>query len=84
MSSTRVGQTRDYSFADRALALREDVGLTQRDLAALLGASRRALQRWEAGLAYPGAEHLTQLIAFYVARGAFSAGREEEEAAALW
>jgi transcriptional regulator with XRE-family HTH domain len=83
MPFTRFDETRDYGFADRALALRERAGLTQRTLAALLGVSGRAIQAWEAGLAYPGAAHLTQLIAFYVERAAFPVGREEE-ATALW
>ena len=84
MPSSHLDETHDYGFADKALALREHAGLTQRALAALLGVSGRAIQAWEAGLSYPGAEHLTQLIALYVERGVFPAGREEDEAAALW
>jgi transcriptional regulator with XRE-family HTH domain len=84
MPSPRSRATRDYGFANRALALRERAGLTQRDLAELLGASRRAIQAWEAGLSYPEEESLTQLIALFLDRGVFPAGREEEEAAALW
>ena len=84
MSSTRFDETRDYGFADKALALREHAGMTQRELAALLGVSGRAIQAWEGGLSYPGVEHLSQLIALYVERGTFPAGREEAEATALW
>ena len=84
MSSTRFDEARDYGFADKALALRERAGLTQRELAALLGVSGRAIQTWEAGLSYPGGERLTWLITLYVERGAFPAGQEEDEAAALW
>jgi len=84
MPSTRFDEARDYGFADKALALRERAGLTQRELAALLGVSGRAIQTWEAGLSYPGAERLTWLIALYVERGAFPVGREEDEAVALW
>ena len=84
MPSTRSDEVRDYGFADRALALRERAGLTQPELATSLGVSKRAIQTWEAGEAYPGAERLRQLIAFYLARGVLAAGREEEEAAALW
>jgi DNA-binding transcriptional regulator YiaG len=53
MPSTRFDEARDYTFADQALALRERARLTQRDLAALLGMSERAIQAWEAGLSYP-------------------------------
>ena len=44
MPFTRFDETRDYGFADRALALRKRAGLTQRTLAALLGVSGRAIQ----------------------------------------
>jgi WD40 repeat protein/transcriptional regulator with XRE-family HTH domain len=84
MASTHPDQDRDYAFADRALALRERAGLTQQQLAALLGASRRSIQDWEAGLRYPGAERLKELLAFYLGRGMLLAGQEEREAAELW
>jgi transcriptional regulator with XRE-family HTH domain len=84
VSSTSHDYARDYGFADRALALRERAGLTQSDLAALLGVSNRAIQTWEAGDSYPGADRLRQLIALYLERGVFEPGREEEEAAILW
>src|SRR5437870_1201805 len=84
MSFTRFEEARDYAFADQALALRERAGLTQRELAALLGVNERAIGRWEAGESYPGTHHLQQLIALTLERGAFGVGREAEEAAALW
>ena len=84
MSSTQFQEARDFAFADQALALRERAGLTQRELAALLGVSERAIGRWEAGESYPGTHHLQQLIARHLERGAFGVGREDEEAAALW
>src|SRR5947208_3856952 len=84
MPSTRFEEARDYTFADQALALRKRARLTQRELAALLGVSARAIQAWEAGLSYPTVERLKDLIALYVERGAFPAGREAQEAAALW
>ncbi len=84
MPSSHFDEARDYAFADQALALRQRAGLTQRDLAALLEVSDKSVQAWEAGVSYPGAERLKQLITFYLERGAFVAGRAEEEAAALW
>ena len=84
MPSSRHDEARDYAFADLALALRQRAGLTQRALAPLLEVSDKSVQAWEAGLSYPGAEHLRRLITVYIERGAFMAGREEEEAAALW
>src|SRR5260370_25594746 len=84
MPSVDHDEVRDYGFADKALALRKRAGLTQRELADLLGVSVRAIGAWEAGLAYPGTERLKQLIVLYLERGGFAAGREEEQAAALW
>src|SRR5262245_38071300 len=72
------------TFRDLALRLRGRAGLTQRELAAGAGVSERAIQTWEAGLSYPSAQSLQRLIALYLARGAFGAGRERAEAAALW
>ncbi len=84
MPSSNFDDGRDYGFADQAVALRKRAGLTQRELGALLGVSEKAIGAWEAGLTYPGAERLQPLIALYLARAAFGAGREQEEAAALW
>ena len=53
-------------------------------LAALLGVSRRAVGKWEAGGAYPKAEHLKALLPWRRQAAAFDAGREEEEIRALW
>jgi transcriptional regulator with XRE-family HTH domain len=72
------------NFRDQILLLRGRAGLTQRELAALLGISRPALQKWEAGEGYPTPTRLRALIALYLERGVFMAGREEQEAMALW
>ncbi len=68
----------------KRLALRERAGVTQKELAALLSVSDRSIQAWEAGLSYPGAERLKQLIGFYLERGVLAAHHEEEDAEALW
>src|SRR5262245_28955825 len=59
-------------------------GLTQRQLADRLGMNPRAVQDWESGANYPGAERLLRLIAVLFESGGLSAGREAEEARALW
>src|SRR5689334_16391764 len=82
MTSSRSAKTRDYAFADQALALRARAGLTQRELAALLEVSWQSIHAWEAGLSYPGAEHLKALITLYLDRGVLPAGWDE--AAGLW
>src|SRR5436309_1929534 len=66
------------------LLLRGRAGLSQRALAAQLGISEHAIAHWEAGRGYPSAARLQALIALYVERHVFLAGREAEEARALW
>src|SRR5436305_263254 len=66
------------------LTLRTNIGLTQAGLGDVLGVSRRAVAQWEAGLSYPKAERLKQLITLGVRASAFPAGREEEEIRAFW
>jgi transcriptional regulator with XRE-family HTH domain len=75
---------RDYAFAQLVLTLRTAIGLTQTGLAERLGASRRAVAEWEAGLSYPKTERLKQLIALGMRQQGFPAGREEQEIRALW
>src|SRR2546425_5244363 len=75
---------RDYAFGQIMLTLRTTIGLTQAGLGDLLGVSRRAVARWEAGSSYPTVERLKQLITLGVQQQAFPAGREEEEVRALW
>jgi transcriptional regulator with XRE-family HTH domain len=75
---------RDYAFGQAMLTLRTAIGLTQAGLAELLGVSRKAISRWEAGDTYPKAEHLKALLAFAIRQQAFAARREEEEIRAFW
>jgi DNA-binding transcriptional regulator YiaG len=56
-------------FRSLVLRYRGRTGLTQRDLAARMGSSRRTVQDWESGVNYPTADRLQALI-FGVARGA--------------
>src|SRR5260370_5715503 len=83
MPSNRFDEVRDYDFADRALALRQRAGLTQGELAALMGVGVRSIQAWEAAVSYPGADHLQQLVAVHLEHGGFAVGREMDEASAL-
>ncbi len=75
---------RDYAFGQMILTLRTNIGLTQAGLADRLGVSRRAIAEWEAGSAYPKAEHLKAFLALCVQQQAFPAGREVQEIRALW
>ena len=74
----------DYAFGQQMLTLRTRIGLTQAGLAERLGVSRRAVAEWEAGSAYPKADHLKAFLALCVRQQVFAAGREAEEIRALW
>ena len=75
---------RDYAFGQAMLNLRTAIGLTQAGLAELLGVTRKAVGRWEAGETYPIASHLKALLAVAFGQHAFAAGHEEEEIRAFW
>jgi WD40 repeat protein/transcriptional regulator with XRE-family HTH domain len=75
---------RDYIFGQKMLALRTSIGVTQEGLAALLGVTRKAIGRWEAGETYPNASHLQEILAFALSQRAFPVGEEEEAIRAFW
>src|SRR6266487_2596230 len=75
---------RDYAFGQVILTLRTRLGLTQIELADILGVKRRAVIDWEGGLTYPKADHLKQFVVLAIERQAWPFGREAEEARALW
>src|SRR6478672_6090936 len=75
---------RDYAFGHVILTLRTRLGLTQSEVADMLGVSRRAVSDWEGGLTYPKADHLQQLVVLAIERQAFPARREAEEVRAFW
>jgi WD40 repeat protein/transcriptional regulator with XRE-family HTH domain len=72
------------SFRGLLLRLRGRIHLTQRELAAQIGVHVHSIQGWEAGSNYPGVTSLRALIAAAARAGAFTAGQEADEAAALW
>src|SRR3712207_36480 len=76
--------TTGESFRGLVLRLRGRTGLTQRELATRVGVNVNSIQGWEAGNSYPGVASLKALIAAGLQAGGFTAGREAEEAAALW
>ncbi|HEX6655598.1 MAG TPA: helix-turn-helix transcriptional regulator, partial [Candidatus Limnocylindria bacterium] len=76
--------TTDESFRGLVLRLRGRIGLTQRELAARVGVNVRSIKAWEAGDNHPGVASLQALIVAGLRAGGFAAGRETEEATALW
>src|SRR5258708_31292035 len=75
---------RDYAFGRVMLTLRTKLGLTQTELADMLGVTRPALIDWEGGLTYPKADHLKQFVVLATQRQAWPFGSEAEEVRALW
>jgi transcriptional regulator with XRE-family HTH domain len=72
------------SFRGLLLRLLGRTGLSQHDLAAGAGVSRRSVQDWEAGVTLTTAERLQALIRALLDAGGMSAGREAAEAHELW
>jgi transcriptional regulator with XRE-family HTH domain len=72
------------SFRKLLLRHRGRTGLTQLEVAGRVGAGRRTLQDWEAGINHPSAELLKALIHVLLEAGGLTAGRESAEAQQLW
>ncbi len=84
MAGHRQYRVTDYRFGQMILALREKIGLTQNQVADSLAVSRRTIQHWEAGTAFPDIHHLKNLIAHYLSLRGFVPGTEWDEARAIW
>lgn len=64
-------------FRDRLFDLRRQAGLSQEELANLLGLTRQAVQKWEAGTSRPDMDNLTALADyFHVSLDYLVTGRE--------
>lgn len=64
-------------FRDRLFDLRRQAGLSQEELANLLGVTRQAVQKWEAGMSRPDMDNLIALANyFHVSLDYLVAGRE--------
>ena len=53
------------SFQERLFNLRRQAGLSQEDLANLLGVTRQAVQKWEAGTSRPDMDNLMSLAEYF-------------------
>jgi WD40 repeat protein/transcriptional regulator with XRE-family HTH domain len=84
MGRHRQYKERKYVVGQLLLTLRARAQLTQAELATLAGVSRRSIQNWENGEAYPKEEGLQQLIAVFLTQSVFTVGHERAEAEALW
>ena len=52
-------------FRERLFNLRRQAGLSQEELANLLGLTRQAVQKWEAGTSRPDMDNLTALAGYF-------------------
>src|SRR5579859_7229716 len=84
MTAGPAADASDESFQSHVLRGRGRTGLTQRELAVLLGVHVRSVQAWEAGVSYPTADSLKALLVGYLKAGGFEAGREAAQAELLW
>ena len=84
MVNSQAADREAEPFRSLVLRYRGRTVLTQRELAARMGASRRALQEWEAGVNYPTADRLKALIQVLLEEGGLSVGHAREEAEELW
>ena len=84
MNGHRQYKITDYRFGQMVVGLREKVGLTQKEVGDSLNVSRRTIQHWEAGTAFPDTNHIKALIAFFLPFGTFTKGSESVEARSLW
>ena len=52
-------------FHNRLYDLRKRSGLSQEELANLVGVTRQAVQKWEAGTSRPDTDNLTALVRYF-------------------
>ena len=62
MKSSYQYRKRDYGFGNLCLTLRTAIGVTQGELAHLLGVTERTIQTWEGGSSYPKIDRNTVQI----------------------
>lgn len=79
----------DENYAQQSLSgklamLRHRVKMSQGSVAELLDVSLTTVNNWETGTTSPNAKNLQKVIALYLEKGGFTAGKEREEARQLW
>lgn len=73
----------NMEFSERLFELRRRAGLSQEELANLLGVTRQAVQKWEAGASRPDMDNLTALADYFqVSLDYLVAGKEPPQPAA--
>ena len=66
-----------FSLAEKIKLLREKAGLTQSELARVLGLSRSAVNAWEMGLSVPSTQYVVELAKNFKVSADFLLGLEE-------
>lgn len=84
MQTTPNYKLLDYEFGILIQALRKKAGLTQTELAKLVGVSKRAVLNWEAGDSYPQTNRVRRLVEIFLDKGCFTSQEEHTEAEFFW
>src|SRR5216683_7035443 len=84
MARSHAADREAEPFRSLVLRCRGKTSLTQRELAARVGASRRTIQDWELGVNYPTADRLQALILALLEAGGLTVEHKREEAEELW
>lgn len=66
-----------FTLADRIKSLRESAGLTQSELARILGLSRSGVNAWEMGLSIPSTQYVVELAKSFHVSTDYLLGMEE-------
>ena len=76
--------TGEQAFGHSCATLRQQMKLTQGELARLLAVSEQDVERWEQGVHFPTPEQLKRFTGFALQRHAFPLDHEREAAEQLW
>lgn len=66
-----------FTLADRIKLLRESAGVTQAELARILGLSRSGVNAWEMGLSIPSTQYVVELAKSFHVSTDYLLGMEE-------
>lgn len=66
-----------FTLADKIKLLRESVGMTQAELARILGLSRSGVNAWEMGLSIPSTQYVVELAKTFSVSTDYLLGMED-------
>ncbi len=84
MNSSGRYKLLDYRLGQQLLELRRKAGLTQREMASIVGVTEKSIRNWEGGVSSPTEANLKKLIETYLCSRTLPPGQELAKARALW